>query len=731
MSCPADSGHFDELRGCVSSGEPVDGPLPAVWEMFFRSVHDIETQALGQSQVLPWLIEASDWHQIEVGVRQRARLLEEIVADVYGPQQLLAQGLLPAGLVFGQPGYLRAMHGVNAVGGAHLRVVAFDLTRQPDGRWCVLNQHCQVPTGWGYLLRNRARSVGLLPGAFEALPVRPLTGSFDALLRALQESCPLASDAPLAVLSPGHSGPGYAEQCWLARELGLTLLRPSELTVRDQSLYLKGLEGLMPVSVLIKCVDDEDLDPLELRVDSTVGVPGLLQATRAGKLLVANAPGSAFLEAPSLAVSLPALSRHLLGAELELSTVKPMAAEGPEQASQLPVWQAGIDFPEAQWLMHSATLRVFAWSDGNRSWHVLPGGLACFAGAPTQSGDVWVLGAESLSALGAVASPTCGPRKRLTLLSRRAAGQLFWLGRYSERCANAISLACLATECLAPGRPTSEALLAWLGSMAVQNLLLAADGTLPWLDRDTFDKVLRCRLEPGPQGGCIADKLRALSAAAADVLEHLPAQHDRAVERAQAALLSSGGQTEPGLGARQTRVTWLRAAGLEVAAIMALQTGDQVQEEVRRLVGIGHSVERLGFRAAALRSGLLCGTLQTVDGLDALSGLFNGGAMACSGPSANQPALLFALLTGNAEAHSLVVSAQSLRLRLIGQHADGQDSLSRLAWRVPDPFNWALKADPVAQLDELLLQCQADTLELSNAICSVCADHPTELPSSD
>ena len=105
--------------------------------------------------------------------------------------------------------------------------------------------------------------------------------------------------------------------------------------------------------------------------------------------------------------------------------------------------------------------------------------------------------------------------------------------------------------------------------------------------------------------------------------------------------------------------------------------------------------------------------------------------MAGSGPSANPHSLLFALLTDNTEARSLVVSAQSLRLRLIGQQADAQDSLGRLAWRVPDPFNWALKADPVAQLDELLLQCQADILELSNAICSVCADHPTELPSSD
>lgn len=732
-SCQADDGHFDELRGCFAHGEPGAAPLSAAWERFFRSGHDIDAHPQHLPQALPWLIEASSWQQIEVGVRQRARLLEEIMADVYGPQQLLAQGLLPAELVFGQPGYLRAMHGVKAVGSVHLRIVAFDLMRQPDGRWCVLSQHCQVPAGWGDLLRNRTHSASLLPGALESLSVLPLADSLDSLRGALQQSCPLGPNAPLALLSPGRGHADYAEHCGLARELGLTLLRASELAVHDQALYLQTLHGLIPVSALIKFVDDDELDPLELHGDSGLGVPGLLQAIRAGKLLLANAPGSAFLEAPSLMAFLPALSRHLLDVELELSTAEPTLGRGCDQASQLPLWQTGTDLSNGQWLMRSVTLRVFAWSDGNRAWHVLPGGQACFAGPPTHSGDVWVLRGETLAATGIVASQERRPRKRLTLLSRRAAEQLFWLGRYSERCTNVISLACLATECLEPRRSISQALLTWLGSMVVQNGLLAADGSMPWLDRQAFESALHSRLAPGPEGGCIADKLRGAAAAAADVLEHLPAQHEQAMDRVQAALMASSGHTGTSMGGLQTCAPWLKAADLELAAIMALQIGDQVQEEVRRLLGIGHSVERIGFQATALRSGLLCGTLQTVQGLDALRKLFNGGAepQASSGPTVSPPALLAALLTGGSEANSLGASAQTLRARLAGQQGATQDRLGRLAWRVPDPFIWGLKADPIAQLNELLLQCQADIFELSNAICSVCASDPTELPASD
>lgn len=709
--------------------------MSAVWERFFRGDHDLGAPPQRLPQALPWLIEASSWQQIEAGVRQRARLLEQIMADVYGPQQLLAQGLLPAELVFGQPGYLRAMHGVKAVGGVHLRIVAFDLMRQPDGAWCVLSQHCQVPAGWGDLLRNRINSASLLPGALASLPVRPLADSFDALSDALQQCCALGPNAPLALLSPGCGHTDYAEHCGLARELGLTLLCAGELAVHDQALYLKTLHGLTPMSALIKFVDDDELDPLELRGNSGLGVPGLLQAIRAGKLLVANAPGSAFLETPSLAAFLPALSRHLLNAELELSTVAPTLGPGCDQASQLPLWQSRTDLSNGQWLMRSVTLRVFAWSDGNRAWHVLPGGQARFAGPPPHSGDVWVLSDETPAATGIVASLERRPKKRPAVLSCRAAEQLFWLGRYSERCSNIISLACLVTECLQPGRPISQALLTWLGRMAVQNGLLAADGSMPWLDRQAFESALHFRLAPGPEGGCIADKLRGVAAAAADVLEHLPAQHEQTVGRAQAALMASSGHTETSsLGELQMRAPWLKAASLELAAIMALQAGDQIQEEVRRLLGIGHGIERLGFQVSALHSGLVCGTLQTAQGLNALRELFNGGntqSQASSGSVVSPPALLVALLTGGPEVNSLGFGMQTLRARLVGQQGATQDRLSRLAWRVPDPFLWGLKAEPLAQLNELLLQCQADIFGLSNAICSACAGNPTELPASD
>lgn len=699
--------------------------MSVAWQRFFHGAPEVAGGAQCLPAALPWLIDASNWQQIEAGVRQRARLLQEIMADVYGPQRLLDQGLLPAELVFGQPGYLRAMHGVTTVGGTYLRLLAFDLTHQPDGRWCVLGQHCQVPAGWGHLLRNRAGSARRLPAALEALAVRPLAGSFDALLRALRQSCAPGSDAPLALLSPGHPHPDYAEHSWLARELGLALLRASELTVHDQALCLKTLEGLLPVPALVKLVHDDELDPLELRADAQFGVPGLLQAVRAGSLRLANAPGSGLLEAALLAACLPALSRHLLGAALELASAEPAGG----RASQLPLLRRAADCETGQWRMGSVTLRVFAWLDANRAWQVLPGGLTCVAGAPSQDGDVWVFGGETPAAASAAPNAPWQPRHGRTPLSRRAAEQLFWLGRYSQRCADVTALAGLTMKYLAAGNTSSPTLLAWLGNLALQNSLLAADGSMPWLDQHAFLLALRARLEPAPGAGCIADRLNEAAAAAASVLEHLPEPHAQAINDAQALLVAGSGHAERGPAGAPGSAAWLNAASAQLAAIMALQAGAQVQAEVRRLLAIGHGVERLGFQTAALRSGLLSGTLQTADGLHALRELFHGGALAL--PAASAPALLAGLLTGVDEAtSSLGACARRLRECLAGPAGAAPDPLSRSAWRVPDPFSWELEAGGLSRLDELLLQCQSDTFALSDAICSTCASDAIGLPAS-
>ncbi|EGI78351.1 circularly permuted type 2 ATP-grasp protein [Hylemonella gracilis] len=272
--------------------------------------------------LFPFIVTPEQWQHIEAGVLQRTRLLEQVMADVYGPQRLLKNGLLPPALVQGHSGYLRAMHGVAPVGGVHLHIAAFDLARGPDGHWWIVSQRTQAPSGLGYLLENRLAISRQFPQAFEGMRVQHLAATYRALIEGFKRMSAAhvspGQDAHIALLTPGPYNETYFEHAYLARYLGLTLVEGHDLTVRDQKLYLKTLRGLEPVHVLLKRLDDEFLDPLELRPDSTLGVPGLLQAIRAGNVIVANAPGSAFLESGALLGFLPALSRELLGETLSL-----------------------------------------------------------------------------------------------------------------------------------------------------------------------------------------------------------------------------------------------------------------------------------------------------------------------------------------------------------------------------------------------------------------------------
>ena len=400
--------------------------------------------------LFPLILSPDDWAQIDTGIRQRTRLLNSVMADVYGPQNLLSQGLLPAALVQGNPGYLRAMQGVKPAGGVFLHIAAFDLARGPDGRWWVVSQRTQAPSGLGYLLENRLSISLLFPQAFREMKVRRLAASYKALVDNMK-ALTGARDSRIVLLTPGPYNETYFEHAYLARYLGLSLVEGSDLLVRDEKLYIKTLQGLEPVHGLLKRLDDEFLDPLELRSDSTLGVPGLLQVIRAGNVLVANAPGSAFLESSAILGFLPALADHLLGETLSLPSlatwwcgeqavmqdvlpqlkncvIKPtypdskmpsvightltqraldewagrIVRQGEDftvQAylplSQTPTWQGERISPR------SAMLRVFAVSDGAGSWQVLPGGLARLAGTSENiasmqhggsSADVWALG---------------------------------------------------------------------------------------------------------------------------------------------------------------------------------------------------------------------------------------------------------------------------------------------------------------------------------------------------
>ena len=471
VALSATPGTFNELHGIVAEAVSVGGPLAPAWQAFFNAagwVDLMQTKARIQHRVqddgitynvhaegttaasswplepLPFLIDAMSWAAIERGIRQRSRLLDAVLADVYGSRDLLDEGLLPAALVLAHPQYLRAMHGCRPAGGVRLHVAAFDLARGPSGEWCVVKQRTQAPSGLGYLLQNRIVISQQFPAAFRQLHVQGLASAFLGLLQGLQRLSSEGGDARVVLLTPGPCNETYFEQVFLARYLGITLVEGADLTVRGERLFLKTLHGLEPVHVLLRRVDDEYLDPLELRGDSALGVPGLLGVIRAGQVVVANAPGAGFLESPGLAAFWPAVARRLLGEELLLPSITSWwcgedavreaqrehladfvvaptfpssdttqgfaphsVAELQSEAraalltyidarpaaytlqarmgpSEMPVWS------ENALESRAALVRVYAMTDGRGGWRVMPGGLTRVATRRDATQDAWL-----------------------------------------------------------------------------------------------------------------------------------------------------------------------------------------------------------------------------------------------------------------------------------------------------------------------------------------------------
>ena len=272
---------------------------------------------------VPLVIAPEEWERLATALTQRVQVLNAVLTDLYGPQTLLHAGLLPPELVFAHPGFLRPCHNVRVPQNHYLHLYAADLVRAPDGQWWVLADRTQSPSGAGYALENRLVLSRTLSDVFNEGKVERLAPFFDALRKMLLSLVPSPRDNPrIVLLTPGPYNETYFEHAYLARYLGYTLVEGGDLTVRDTRVFLKTLAGLEPVDVILRRQDDTFCDALELHQESVLGVAGLVQAVRAGNVAVANALGSGWLETPALLALLPALCRHLLGAELQLPSVR-------------------------------------------------------------------------------------------------------------------------------------------------------------------------------------------------------------------------------------------------------------------------------------------------------------------------------------------------------------------------------------------------------------------------
>lgn len=721
--------------------------------------------------LFPLIVDVPDWQHIEAGVQQRVRLLDAVMADIYGPQQLLTSGLLPPALVHGHPGYLRPMAGVQPAGGVHLHVAAFDLARGPDGNWWVVGQRCQAPSGLGYLLENRLAVSRQFPQAFQALKVQRLASTYRALMDSLKTASPAGAQAHIALLTPGPYNETYFEHAYLARYLGLTLVEGSDLLVRDERLFLKTLRGLVPVHGLLKRVDDQYLDPLELRPDSTLGVPGLLQAIRAGNVLVANTPGSAFLESPALLGFLPAIAQSLLGEPLAMPslptwwcgersameealpllaerTIKPtypgssihpsfdsllghtlsqsaldrlagrivrQSEEHTVQAyiplSQMPTWHRQADAVDAAMVARSVMLRVFAVSDGRNAqgqpqWRVLPGGLARVAGASADiaamqrggsSADVWALTqgeVDTTSLLPTTLTPAVlAQRKRL--VTSRAAENLYWLGRYTERADNTIRLARLALECLGGEDQSSPPLLDWLSRLAQINTLVLPGVPSAVQARRVFERSLIANLASPEGATSVGYNMRALKGAAATVRERLSQEHWSIILRAEEDIFERCAQlTAQGDYAPQQALRILKDASDHLAAITGAQTDRMTRDDGWRLLSIGRHVERLNFLATALGLSFDTTAVDTEGGFEALLGLFDS-TITFHGQyqqSRDVAALIDLLVLDRDNPRSLAWVAHTLRGRLAKLAQSPTQDACAMSQLVPAPDAWDLAA---------------------------------------
>lgn len=590
---------------------------------------------------LPLVLPAAEWRQIEAGVAQRARLLDAILSDLYGAQSLLAAGTVPPELPFGHPNFLWPCHGIAPPDGQWLHVYAVDLARSRDGAWWVLADRTQAPSGTGYALENRQIVARVLPELIRDLGVRPLNGFFAALRERLLAFA-VEDETPLAVvLTPGSFNETYFEHAYLARQLGLPLVEGSDLTVRGDTVFLKTLTGLKRVHAILRRLDDDFCDPVELRADSALGVPGLLAAARAGRVMLANALGSGVLESAAWLGFLPGAAQQLLGeplllpsvaswwcgerpalahviANLDRLVIKPTfpsqrfepvfgrdltpplrqrlierlqarphayVAQEHLDLSQAPVWRPG-DTPG--FAARALGIRVYAIRTAN-GFEVMPGGLARISAdsrmdvVSSQRGggskDVWVLGNAAEEPQHLTAATRL--RVRHDDLPSRLVENLYWFGRYMERCDDKVRL----LRATLTARVDPE-----LWKTAVQ--VCQRFGVLTGETR-----LAHAIFNPENPVGLLAD-LRRLIYCATEVRSRLSTEHWSAIGTLQRE------QTETLPGPRDTLPPDPREAlDRMLAPIVALAghaLDDMTQDDGWLLLMLGRRLERLQFLAGLL-----------------------------------------------------------------------------------------------------------------------------------
>lgn len=598
--------------------------------------------------VLPFVLDPAEWAELEAGLIQRTRLLNLVLADIYGPQQLLKDGLLPPALLQANPGFLRGCHGIRPPRDIFLTMHAVDLTRAPDGRWWVLSDRTQAPSGVGYALENRAILSRILPDEFRNYRVQRLAGFFKAFKAGLRSLAPWTSTPTIVLLTPGPYTETYFEHAYLARQLGYPLVEGSDLTVREQRVYLKTLEGLQQVDVIVRRVDDTWCDPLELRGDSVLGVPGLVEAARAGHVAISNALGAGAVETTAILAFLPALAQHLLGEKLRIPNVatwwcgqesecayalqmlhslvikrafvgghdapsfgeklqtaqlddirariraNPHAFVAQERValSTAPVWKGGALEPRPLILR----CYICATPDG---FTVMPGGLTRVSSSPDSpivssrygggSKDTWIRSTASTETAAAhePAAQPAKPELVTTHVPSRAVENLFWLGRYAERLEDTTRLLRTALSRLAgEGGPVEDEELTALTRWLARSKLLPAHFGRRF-STDALISELRELVFERNRAGSIREQLARVAFLTAKVRDRLSGDTWRILNQLQSEFPAAMSRATPG-----AILQALHRVIFQLAALSGMEMENMSRGHAWLFLDLGRRLER-------------------------------------------------------------------------------------------------------------------------------------------
>ncbi|MEO6079607.1 MAG: circularly permuted type 2 ATP-grasp protein [Steroidobacteraceae bacterium] len=680
LSYPNPQGRYDELF--AAPGRPREPWSKLYSELTLASVSDIGAMRAaaerqirdsgvtynvyadpkGQDRpwdldVLPLIIDTHEWSQIESGIRQRAWLLNAILGDIYGPQELLREGLIPAPLVYGHSSFLRPACKAQVPGKTHLHVYAADLARSPDGRWWVMADRTQAASGAGYALENRLIVSRTFPHLYRDLRIQHLARFFATMRDSLLHYAPKGDGAPLVVLlTPGPYNETYFEHTLLSRYLGFPLVEGGDLTVRDGKVWLKTIGGLRRVHAIMRRQDGSYCDPLELRSDSALGVAGLTDCARRGSVLIANALGSGVLESGTLLGFLPRIAERLLGQELQMPSIgtwwcgEPAAlADALKRVDRLVFKPAdpannfdvifGHDLdakglaefkkrlearPEAfvaQELVHVSQapvlsrnaellveprgvgLRVFAVATP-AGYMVMPGGLTRVASSASArvvtmqrgggSKDTWVMSPGQVDASFTLLRTTVTPADLVRApagLPSRLAENLYWLGRYQERCDDMARLLRQTLGLKLQDSDDEENAQQPLEELARQTGLIGDD-------EDVEQALLTATLSQ-EEPGSLPVNLKSLQQVAFHLRERMSLDNWRVLNNVLQDIPDSDVQEV------STALEWLDMVTLRLMTLSGFALDGMTRDNAWRFMSIGRRLERLVFQCAALQCAFL------------------------------------------------------------------------------------------------------------------------------